>query len=79
VAKVPARAEARTEPRPEPRPEPRKQEAPKPIAAQAAVVAPPEPEFVPVRPLKVEPRRPPPPVVPVLGKGVKAKKKKSHD
>jgi cytoskeletal protein CcmA (bactofilin family) len=71
VAKVPARAEAR--------PEPRKTEAAKPAAAPPAAAAPPETEFVPVRPLKVEPRRPPPPVVPVLGKGVKAKKKKSHD
>lgn len=73
VAKVPARTEARAEPRAELR----KPEASKPLAASAA--APPETEFVPVRPLKTEPRRPPPPVVPVLGKGVKAKKKKSHD
>jgi cytoskeletal protein CcmA (bactofilin family) len=56
-----------------PKPEIRKAEPPR-IAA-----APPQAEFTPVRPLKPEPRRPPPPVVPVLSKGVKAKKKKSQD
>jgi cytoskeletal protein CcmA (bactofilin family) len=45
----------------------------------AARAAPAEVSFEPVRPIKAEPRRPPPPVVPVLSKGTKAKKKKSHD
>jgi hypothetical protein len=45
----------------------------------APVAATPEPAFVPVRAIKPEPRRPPPPVIPVLGKGVKAKKKKGHE
>jgi len=60
--------------------EPRKLEPPRPPIAISAPVAtaPAELESEP-RALKVEPRRPPPPVVPVLGKGAKAKKKKGRE
>jgi cytoskeletal protein CcmA (bactofilin family) len=60
--------------------EPRKFAPPRPPAAAlgpASVAA--EAESAPPRPLKAEPRRPPPPVVPVISKGTKAKKKKSRD
>jgi hypothetical protein len=53
--------------------------APEPRRAEAQRAASAEGGFEPVRPIKAEPRRPPPPVVPVLSKGAKAKKKKSHD
>jgi cytoskeletal protein CcmA (bactofilin family) len=54
--------------------EPGKLEPPRVAPSLAA-----EPESAPARPVKAEPRRPPPPVVPVLGKGIKAKKKKGRD
>ena len=61
--------------------EPRKLEPVRPpvaIAAPAPEMAAVEPQAEP-RIVKAEPRRPPPPVVPVLGKGAKAKKKKGRE
>jgi cytoskeletal protein CcmA (bactofilin family) len=66
--------------------EPRKLEHPRsplqaptqvPTSARASLAA--EAESAPARTVKAEPRRPPPPVVPVISKGTKAKKKKGRD
>jgi cytoskeletal protein CcmA (bactofilin family) len=70
LLKAPHKAEPR---RLEPPPRP----APAPVPAPTSIAA--ETDSVPVRPVKVEPRRPPPPVVPVISKGTKAKKKRGRD
>lgn len=78
---------ARTVPQPAPilkapiKAEPRKIEPPRPpvaISASAPEAAPREASDEPPV-VKIEPRRPPPPVVPVLAKGAKAKKKKDRE